>query len=729
MASASSTTSPLRMTMMPDPNMKPLTLDDKQILGLVYDCYVVNKPGETFDPEALFSVVSDIFIRSFRTADPSIKYDPLEQVDKTYLANLEPPTDLLKRFACQMRETQHHEYHTNAHQTTMAILKALESYSWCAKAVTALAAFALEYGIFWHLYDQRLQRQDSLGNSLAVLSHVHHAALNQRDISDYNVVVKHVFVTVEHIVRLERIMKTYDGKNIPTLEKAMHEFPAFVYWTVLTIVILATHINILFGYPMGKYKLSDIGSKISTIDIKLKDYLTQIDMQKAFIDDYRSRDRVGFQTPTEIVQVLKCLLFPRDLENPHVYDGSTGSMVSIEVFRMNHVLLFVSGLYSIDDETNLLREIHKGLKQSDPRVVKGFKKDEFKILWAPIVDEEEQDHRTLTSSSSSMIMRRQQFEEMKRKMNWYVVDYTIIPPICKRLIRDRLKYQNNPIVPVFNPQGRLTNDDALHMLFTWELLAFPWRKGDDLALTQKWNWIWTDMKKSNPQINNWIKDDAYIIIYGRTEADWYDDQWLKKMPEALERIKADEIIRRFDIRINHSHHGKGDKERHTVSKFWSYIESTFDSMKRMKKTTEDDVDGDTFNQVKSFLGLRQEHSGWVILSKGPNIKLLGRGNLFYQTLHEFDSWKQNIEQDSGFDVSLKNYYESLLSKLPHHAAHCRQMVLKNYLSNIYDPVYCPDCGLQMNLRLAEYTCCHGHQDDDQVNNIADTGGGDVEIMR
>ncbi|XP_028762369.1 protein SIEVE ELEMENT OCCLUSION B-like [Neltuma alba] len=632
-----------------------------------------------------------------------------------------------------MRGTQRHEYHTNAHETTMSILKTLDSYSWCAKAVTALAAFALEYGIFWHLYEQWLQRQDSsLGNSLAVLSNVHVISKN-RDIYDYNVVVKNVLITVGHMVRLESIMKTYDGKNIPTLEKAMHEFPALVYWTVLTVVILASHMDILSGHPLGRYKLSDIGSKISTIDMRLKDYLIQIDREKAYIDDYRYRDRIAFQTPTEIVQVLKCLLFRRDVNDPHVYDGSTGDMVSIEVFRTKHVVLFLSGLDSIDDETYLLRKIHEGLEQSDPRIVNGFRKDEFKILWAPIVDEEELEGDNFISGSSN----KRQFEEMRRKMKWYVVDYTIIPAICKRLIRDRLKYQNNnPIVPVFNPQGRLTNDNALHMLFTWELQAFPWRKGDDLPHVQKWNWIWTELKKTIPQINSWINDEDYIIIYGRTETDWYDDQWLDKMPEALERIKKDhENIRRLDICINYSHHGKEHKERYTVARFWSYVESTFDSMRRMKA---EDIDEDTFRQVKSFLGLRQEHSGWVLLSKGPNVKLLGRGDCFYQTLDDFDLWKHNIEQDSGFDVSLRNYYESLKSQLPHHAAHCRQMVLKNYLSNIYDPVYCPDCGLKMNLQSAEYTCCHGHKDEvindadasgGNVINDADASGGNVEIMR
>lgn len=58
----------------------------------------------------------------------------------------------------------------NAHQTTLRILQQLRKYSWDAKALIALAAFALEYGNFWNLQ----QASDPLGNSLRLLNQIQH---------------------------------------------------------------------------------------------------------------------------------------------------------------------------------------------------------------------------------------------------------------------------------------------------------------------------------------------------------------------------------------------------------------------------------------------------------------------------------------------------------------------------------------------------------------------------
>ncbi|XP_028762368.1 protein SIEVE ELEMENT OCCLUSION B-like [Neltuma alba] len=701
-----SSSTPVRRMMKSDSNVKPLTLDDNQVLGLVHDCYVVNEHGETFDSEALFSVVSDVIIRSLRTCDPSIKYHPLTEVDKTSLSNLEPPIYLLKDFACQMRKTKWHAHHTNEHETTMSILRTLDSYSWCAKAVTALAAFALEYGIFWHLYDQKIlyQGQDSIGNSLAVLSSVH--AVDPSDLSHYNLVVKHVSETVDYIVALEKMSKQgYDVRDIRTLEEAIQNFPVFVYWIVLTIVSLAAHMDILLGYT-SSYKLSDIGNKISKISDMLSRYLAQIKREIEFIKEYQFRYRIVFQTPREILQVLKYLLFPRDVNDPHVYDGYTGSMVSFKVFRQKHVVLFLSGLYSIGDEIRLLKSIQEGLKK-DPKVIKGFRKEDFKILWVPIVDDDDQ-------VGDNTKKRKQLFEDLKRQMEWYVVDYSIIPAVCKNLVRDRFKYQNKPMIPVFNPQGDVTNDNASHMLFSWDIQAFPWGINDDEHLITKWNWFWSQMKGLSQEIETGRKAEAYIVIYGRTDVDYCDNQWLLRIPAELEKVKRDEITKRSDVVITYYHHGKEEDDLKIVNGFWANVENLFYSMTR-KKTKDP-----SFEDVRNFLGLRQEQTGWVLVSKGENVKLLCRGDTFYQTLKEFDAWKLNIEKDPGFDVSFNRHYRNVLSKLPP-PANCLRLDVKNHAGDISSPIYCM-CGRPMNIKLVRYVCCHEYKEEPVNARASDVKG-------
>ena len=55
----------------------------------------------------------------------------------------------------------------NAHETTLAILGMLSSYSWDARAVMTLAAFALDYGEFWLL--MQIGASDQLTKSMAIL--------------------------------------------------------------------------------------------------------------------------------------------------------------------------------------------------------------------------------------------------------------------------------------------------------------------------------------------------------------------------------------------------------------------------------------------------------------------------------------------------------------------------------------------------------------------------------
>jgi hypothetical protein len=73
------------------------------------------------------------------------------------------------------------------------------------------------------------------------------------------------------------------------------------------------------------------------------------------------------------------------------------------------VLLFISGLDSIGDEILLLNSIYNRLQDNPQEVIKGFKKEDFKILWIPILDKWDE-------------VRKDQFRNLKASMKWYVPD-------------------------------------------------------------------------------------------------------------------------------------------------------------------------------------------------------------------------------------------------------------------------------------------------------------------
>lgn len=169
--------------------------------------------------------------------------------------------------------------------------------------------------------------------------------------------------------------------------------------------------------------------------------------------------------------------------------------MNIEAFRKKHVLLFISGLDSIRDEIRLLQSIYEGL-QEDPKEVKGYRKEDFRILWVPVVEDWN-------------LLHKAEYDNLKLEMPWYVVEY-FYPLAGIRLIREDLNYKNKPIIPVLNPQGRVVNYNAMHMIFVWGIDAFPFRPSDDDVLTQKWNWFWAEMKKVNPKLQDLVSASKTI---------------------------------------------------------------------------------------------------------------------------------------------------------------------------------------------------------------------------
>lgn len=129
----------------------------------------------------------------------------------------------------------------NVHQTTLRILQQVRSFSWDAKALIALAAFSLEYGNFWNLY----QASDRMGNSLKVLNQIQQRL--QVPVIDLSVTttVKIVLEAVEKI----KLWGTwsaderYDTDEVPALSDALQHIPLVVYWAVASLVACNSNIQ------------------------------------------------------------------------------------------------------------------------------------------------------------------------------------------------------------------------------------------------------------------------------------------------------------------------------------------------------------------------------------------------------------------------------------------------------------------------------------------------------
>ncbi|KAK7278465.1 hypothetical protein RJT34_23494 [Clitoria ternatea] len=654
-ASSANNSSQQQKTQLPN----PFELADYQILHKVYLTHV--NDDKPCNKDTLFKLVSN-------TLSSPAQISPTAPLNVQSLgsAAFQPEFPELKRIACQMISTRGSP--ECAHQTTILILQQLRSFSWDAKALVTLAAFSLEYGEFWRLH--RIPTSDQFGTSLKVLNQVPSRKV-PNDITDL----------VEFLVQVFRdIMEWgtwaaigYETEEVHSLSDAMQEIPLVVYWTVASIV---ASIGNLVG--TSEHKLSDFKKRLSEIGEKLKIHLVKCRVQIEKIDDYRRRIKAS-KNIKDVVDLLKILIHGNGAEIPQLYEGSVLNKTGVEVFKQKHVMLFISGLDSIGDEILLLNSIYNRLEKNATEDIKGFKKGDFKMLWIPVVD-------------NWNPLQKERFKTLKKDIKWHVLEYfSTLPGIG--ILKEKFNYYDSkPIVPVINPQGEIINEDAMEVLFQWGIDAFPFRKSDGDDLSRKWKWFWSLMEKTDFNIED-TRKDRYVFIYGGN-----DSKWIRDFTVAIGKIKKHERIRNVDVMIEHYQLGKENPDK--VPYFWIGI----DGKKQHK--CKDKVDCEIQEVVKSLLCLKQDPQGWVLLSKGKNIKLLGHGEPMYQAVADFDIWKEKVLEKEGFDVALKEYYDAKLMEIS--ARNPCAIFTDNYASNILATITCPNptCGRVMEVTSVNYKCCH-----------------------
>ncbi|XP_058745302.1 protein SIEVE ELEMENT OCCLUSION B-like [Vicia villosa] len=629
----------------------PFDLNDSHILDKVYLTHLHN--DDKCDKEVLFHIVSNVILRT-RLAE-----------SRAGVTGFQPEFRTLKLISCQMMTTPRGERYI--HQTTMWILQHLKTYSWDAKALVALAAFTLEYGNLLYLTDS--STSDQLVNPLKQLNQIQNRK-GTVPVTDLVALIMEMLLHLHEWATWSGI--GYDTLEVPSLSDALEDVPVAVYWIIASMVAATGNI-----VGVSDYTLSDFKDRLFLVDSKLKEHLKLSKGQIDSVEEYLKRKK-AISNPKDIVDFLK-LLIQRNGDNLLIYDGNTKSKADIEVFREKYVLLFISSLNKVEDEILLLNSIYDRLQDNPQEVIKGFKKVDFKILWIPVWDSHDQ---------------KIKFDHLKNKIKFYAVEYfSEVPGI--RLIREHLNYWDKPIVPVLSPLGEIMNDDAMDLIFQWGIDAFPFRKKDGYDLTQKWKWFWDATKRVN--LGMQMKGDRYIFIYGGG-----DKKWIQDLTLALEKTKRHETILRADAIIDYYHLGKDEPK--IVPRFWIEIES-----KRLKKH-QDAIDCEIQDIVKSLLCLKQDPRGWAILTKGYNVKVLGHGEPMYQTLADFDVWKEKVLQKEGFDIAFKEYYETKV-KDTNVGQPCESMNVdnnNNINGNVIATISCPNpsCGREMEVSSVNYKCCH-----------------------
>ncbi|KAG2728070.1 hypothetical protein I3843_01G183300 [Carya illinoinensis] len=404
---------------------------DEEIMNQVAAIRVTGN-GNLIDAESLSVVVEDILkhtapiVGSFLpgTQAPVINVD-----DITPSANFSSPFCILKQISCKMDCNAPGE--VNAHETTLSILRMLSDYSWDARAVMTLAAFAFGFGEFWFLV--QLQSSDQLAKSVASLKQIPvlvgriQFQKHQQAFTELINLIKGTMEVIRSIFELEKL-PNYGRENVPALSNALDHIPIYVYWVIRTVAGCSTQMTRITGDE--QQAVDDLSSLAYNLDHNLNNLKMQLNICKQQIEATETEAyqilENQFQTHATITEVIKALCYGKS-NMQLLIDGSTE--VNFDILKHKYVLLLISGPDVSENDLLTLKQLHQEIGNRG------------KIVWIPIVGQ-------------ATIDMERKFRSHGSEVPLYIVHkFSPIPGI--KFIKEEWHFRHEALVVVINPKVRV----------------------------------------------------------------------------------------------------------------------------------------------------------------------------------------------------------------------------------------------------------------------------------
>ncbi|KAK7350668.1 hypothetical protein VNO77_09528 [Canavalia gladiata] len=589
----------------------------------------------------------------------------------------------------------------DAHASTMVLLNYLSSYAWHAKVVLTLAAFAVIFGEFWLV--AQLSIENTLAKSVALLKQLPDITENAISYKPhFDALIKLVKAALDVtmcIVEFKELPSEYISEDTPPMSVASTHIPIAAYWVIRSIAACASQIASLIGMrnesissASEAWELSSLAHKVNSIYEHLKQQLAlcyQYIDEKRHMEAFHNLIRLFETVHIDNMKILRALIYAKDDILP-LLDGNTKTKVSLEVLRRKHVLLLISDLDLSQEEILILDNLYKDARSRG--------ETHYEMVWIPIVDR-----------ATWNDVNRQKFEYLQSTMLWYsVVDPFIIEPSVIKYIKEVWNFTKKAILVALDPQGRLSSPNALHMIWIWGNLAFPFTSEKEESLWKQELWSLELLVDGiDPTVLEWMTTEGkYICLYGGEDLEWIE----KFTTTALGVAKAG----KFELEMVYV--GKSNaKERMqrmiqtfatrkfsyfwpnvtSIWFFWARLESMLYSKLQHGKTVENDQ---IMSEVMTVLSFDGSDRGWAIFCKGANEMARAKGDTALTCLRDFERWRLRFEQD-GLVQAINDYLQQIST--PHH---CNRLILPGSTGGIPQKVVCAECGRQME-KYFMYRCC------------------------
>ncbi|XP_059461339.1 protein SIEVE ELEMENT OCCLUSION C-like isoform X1 [Corylus avellana] len=266
-----------------------------EIVDLISATHIV-PADEKIDVDSLFIVVKNILRRSTQIVDNVLQGDePLENLEeKVSRASFDPLLCTLKQLSSEMAcEALGEEI---VHKTTMSILNKLSSYSWDAKAILTLAAFALDYEEYF-LALVELHSSNQLVESVEIPKHepatlkLSDLQKHEKTIDEFTKMINDMLAIMEIIFEVKNLFNNdiEEGRAASILHA-----PELVYWIIITVVACTTQICCLKSDKDKTQELLPFAKNIKGTLMKLR-----VTTKLSGLADYRFNQQQKRLAPQE----------------------------------------------------------------------------------------------------------------------------------------------------------------------------------------------------------------------------------------------------------------------------------------------------------------------------------------------------------------------------------------------------------------------------------------------
>lgn len=148
--------------------------------------------------------------------------------------------------------------------------------------------------------------------------------------------------------------------------------------------------------------------------------------------------------------------------------------VGIEALKGKTVLLLISDAEISDDELLILGQIYRDSKKRQDYF-------QYEIVWLPVLLAE------ATSSKDEHNVNK--FEHEMSRMPWYVVhDPSLLEPAVRRYVKEVWHFSRKPMLVALDPQGQMVSPNAIHMVWIWGNMAYPFTQKREMDLWNHQEW-------------------------------------------------------------------------------------------------------------------------------------------------------------------------------------------------------------------------------------------------